>query len=99
MPEPNEAAYEEAARASWERAKALWPQGPDRYVELMLMRPDFRALVDTVWALARRQAAADIRAQIAAEAVPPVALRSGAVLRANSVADWAARIAEGTVNV
>lgn len=86
MSEPSEAIYEAAMDAYLEALNAGLEDGA------------VRALVDTVWALARRQAAADIRAKV--ETVPVIPLRRGARLVANVRPDvtveWAARIAEGT---
>jgi hypothetical protein len=94
MSEPTKAAYEAAAQTA---ASLGWAGSkPETWT---VDEVAVRAIVDAVWPLAvaegRRQAAEAIRAQVTANAVPPVALRSGAILRANSVAEWAAGIAEG----
>lgn len=50
-----------AARESWEHVKPLWPDGPDRYVELMLARPDYRALAQSLYVGALRRAYEHLR--------------------------------------
>jgi hypothetical protein len=62
MPEPTvpEEILRHAARESWEGVKALWPGGPDRYVELMLLRPDYRALAQSLYTAARLAVAREI---------------------------------------
>jgi hypothetical protein len=57
--------YEACAEASWEApgTQRLWPDVQrETYIELMMARPDWRALVDTAYRAGRQDAARDIEA-------------------------------------
>jgi hypothetical protein len=73
-----------------------------RVVALMAIGTQLRAAVDAVWPLAvaatRRQVAAEIRATFIAGARRPAWSTAGHALVANDIAEWAARIAEGTTH-
>lgn len=62
---PGPEVYRACAEASWDApgTQRLWrDEQREQYVELMLARPDWRALVDTAYRAGRQDAARDVEA-------------------------------------
>lgn len=106
MTEPTTLAYAAAHRASVATTEAVQGWAASRAELWVNDNVAVRASVDAVWPLAfaagvaegRRQAAADIRAEIIAAAPIPKWAQPGGRPTASGLREWAATIAEGTTS-
>jgi len=92
---PGPEVYRACAEASWGApgTQRLWSDKQrETYIELMLARPDWRALVDAAYRAGREDAARSMVAAVVAGNPPPV--RPGQQLTAEALRAWLGTLAE-----